>query len=124
MIKSPEGRPIHLLTITSTEGNQEIKEDKLDSSLFNWGDRPLSFNPSKKIVMVSARVHPGEAPSSHTFNGILKFLLSNDARAHFLRKNFVFKLIPILNPDGVADGHYRMDSLGQNLNRFYNSPNV
>jgi hypothetical protein len=124
MIKSPEGRPIHLVTITSTEGNQELKEDKLDSSLFNWGDRPFAFNPSKKIVIVSARVHPGEVPSSHTFNGILKFLLSNDARAHFLRKNFVFKLIPILNPDGVADGHYRMDSLGQNLNRFYNSPNV
>jgi len=43
-------------------------------------------------------------------NGIIKFLLNkNDARSYLLRKYFVFMLIPMINPDGVYCGHYRMD---------------
>ena len=73
---------------------------------------------------MSARVHPGETPSSYVMGGFLRFLVSKDVRAHVLRKNFVFKIVPMLNPDGVYKGHYRMDVFGQNLNRYYLKPDV
>jgi murein tripeptide amidase MpaA len=53
---------------------------------------------------------------------MINFLSQDTEQASALLDNFVFKFVPVLNPDGVARGYYRLDTLGQNLNRFYSSP--
>ncbi|KAG8321538.1 Cytosolic carboxypeptidase-like protein 5 [Homalodisca vitripennis] len=120
---SLEGRRVDLLTISSYHNITTNREPRL-SHLFPESDslRPFQFT-NKKVIFLSARVHPGETPSSFVLNGVLTMLLNrDDSSAQALRRCYVFKLIPMLNPDGIVRGHYRTDTRGVNLNRVYNNP--
>lgn len=48
--------------------------------------------PPKRVVVVSARIHPGETPASFIVHGLVDFLTSQDPRAQLLRDHVVFKV--------------------------------
>ena len=71
----------------------------------------------RKCVIISSRVHPGESNSSFIMEGIVEFILGNEKEAKHLRDTYVFKIVPMLNPDGVIVGNYRCSLSGLDLNR-------
>ncbi|KAJ0409773.1 hypothetical protein ATCC90586_001086 [Pythium insidiosum] len=73
-------------------------------------------------VVLTARVHPGESNSSFVMHGVLDFLTGESLEARYLRHRFVFKIVPMLNPDGVIHGNYRCSLAGTDLNRRYRDP--
>uniref|UniRef100_A0A8D0EYH2 Peptidase M14 domain-containing protein n=1 Tax=Strix occidentalis caurina TaxID=311401 RepID=A0A8D0EYH2_STROC len=75
----------------------------------------------KKAVTLTARVHPGETNSSWIMKGFLDYILGDSDKAQLLRENFVFKVVPMLNPDGVIVGNHRCSLTGQDLNCKYGS---
>jgi murein tripeptide amidase MpaA len=40
-----------------------------------------------------------------------------------MRKHVVFKVIPMINPDGVIFGNYRTSLSGKDLNRMFRTKN-
>mgnify|MGYP001364616265 CR=1 FL=1 len=68
-------------------------------------------------MVITGRIHPGESNSSFMMKGVIDFLVSDDPKASDLRDKFVFKIIPMLNPDGVIIGNYRTSLSGMDLNR-------
>ncbi|XP_058464869.1 uncharacterized protein LOC131438701 isoform X2 [Malaya genurostris] len=122
---SVERRRVELLTITSFHGIQTAREERL-RNLFPDEKTPRCHTfKNKKIIFISSRVHPGETPASFVLNGFLSMLLDRKSIVSItLRRMYVFKIVPFLNPDGVYNGLYRSDTRGHNLNRVYLAPNV
>jgi murein tripeptide amidase MpaA len=74
----------------------------------------------RKGVVLMARQHPGESNGSLVMKGIIKFLaLDQSIEAVTLRRNFVFKIVPMINVDGVMYGNYRCSLSGIDLNRTW-----
>ncbi|CAH2092133.1 unnamed protein product [Euphydryas editha] len=95
------GNNVYYLTITAPQSPNEMEPKK------------------KKAVIITARVHPGETPSSWMMKGFIDFLTGDSNQARELREKFIFKLVPMLNPDGVIVGNNRCSLTGKDLNRQY-----
>ncbi|XP_072628299.1 uncharacterized protein [Canis lupus baileyi] len=93
-----------------------------DVLLLRLGSDNLREGAEKKVVFITGRVHPGETPSSFVCQGIIDFLISQHPIAHVLREHLVFKIAPMLNPDGVYLGNYRCSLMGFDLNRHWLDP--
>ncbi|KAL4501729.1 hypothetical protein ABPG72_018780 [Tetrahymena utriculariae] len=118
-----------IFTITSSSYFDNENEQKDKENISSFQDvlsplkRPHQLKDKKKIVFLTARQHPGETPASYMIQGAMEFLTDpNDEQAAFLREHFIFKIIPMLNPDGVIHGNYRCSLSGVDLNRQWSNP--
>ncbi|XP_065904328.1 cytosolic carboxypeptidase 6-like [Dysidea avara] len=101
---SVQQRRLDLLTITSPS---------------NMADEA---GKKRHMVFITARVHPGESPASLVCQGLTDYLMSSDPGAKVLRDHIIFKIVPMLNPDGVYLGNYRCSLMGFDLNRHWHDP--
>ena len=100
--------------------NKSICGNPLDILYITNFNHPYKEIVNKPNIIFTARVHPGETPGSFVIENLINNLL-NEKNMSLLDK-YVFKIIPMLNPDGVINGHYRNNILGKDLNRMWNDP--
>jgi hypothetical protein len=78
----------------------------------------------KDIVAIISRQHPPEVTGFLALQAFLDELLSNEQSADFFKQYRVL-VYPLMNPDGVDEGHWRHNTGGIDLNRdwaYYNQP--
>ncbi|EDV30487.2 uncharacterized protein Dana_GF22916 [Drosophila ananassae] len=103
LVKSLQNRNVDLLTIDHVTQKQR-STNRLDRSFI-------------RVIVILCRTHSSEAPASHVCQGLIEFLVGNHPIAGVLRDNFVFKIVPMVNPDGVFLGNNRCNLMGQDMNR-------
>ncbi|XP_071627062.1 cytosolic carboxypeptidase 1 isoform X2 [Temnothorax longispinosus] len=77
---------------------------------------------TRKMIFLTSRVHPGESNASWVMHGTMEALLSDNQYASSLRDDYVFKIIPMLNIEGVVNGCNRYGLTNEDLNRRWSSP--
>jgi hypothetical protein len=103
------------------EQNQQALTDEIVECFRTRLLALVTEHSHKQAIVLTCRVHPGECQSNHMLNGLLSTLTSPAATP--LRKAFVFRIVPMLNPDGVVFGNYRCSQLGSDLNRKWDCAN-
>ena len=121
---------LHKLSITKTNKNK-IKFSTLNKTICgnpldilyisNFNSNQTEIN-TRQTVIFTARVHPGETSGSYVIESVINNLLNNSEQSNSLLNKYIFKIVPMLNPDGVIHGHYRNNILGKDLNRMWQEP--
>lgn len=80
--------------------------------------------PKQKVVLV-AGVHSNETPGNHTLHGLVEWLLGSSNKAADLRRDSIFYVYPMVNPDGRFAGYNRstVQAEGEDPNRQWSSSN-
>lgn len=84
-------------------------------------DKPHT-GKKKKFIIVQARQHPSETVSSLVMQNFIQFLQSGSKESCKLLEKYIFKIIPMVNIDGVTIGNSRMSFSGDDLNRKFGEP--
>ncbi|KAL0114719.1 hypothetical protein PUN28_011790 [Cardiocondyla obscurior] len=115
-----------------SEANVYFRAETLCETL-NGNENPVltitspdsKTNPihTRKMIFLTSRVHPGESNASWVMHGTMEALLSDNQYASSLRNDYVFKIIPMLNIEGVVNGCNRYGLTNEDLNRRWSNPN-
>ncbi|XP_026815510.1 cytosolic carboxypeptidase 1-like [Rhopalosiphum maidis] len=103
LCRSLNNNEVPIITITSIETTEKKIKDR-------------------HIIYLTSRVHPGETSSSWVIDGVIDYLCGNTITAKKARDTYVFKIVPMLNIEGVINGCHRCGLTNEDLNRKWSSP--
>lgn len=84
----------------------------------------IKENPNtKKAIMIISRQHPPEVTGFLVMKSFIETITGNTEQAKVFRDKFDVFVVPLMNPDGVDNGHWRHNMGGIDLNRDWENFN-
>ncbi|SHE62489.1 Zinc carboxypeptidase [Fodinibius roseus] len=104
---------------------------QLDTVGYSHQQRPVikmtigSAPPDHKqgVLVITGRQHPPEVTGGLASRAFIEALTADTELAGTFRKEFEIWSYPLVNPDGVAEGHWRHNGAGIDLNRDWKNFN-
>jgi hypothetical protein len=96
---SVQDRPIYQVTVASRE----------------------AIHDAKPSVWIVAQQHGYEMGGGAICEGIIDFLISDDPLAQEAKQQFVWKIVPMVNPDAMTRPWFRFNARGIDLNRNWDT---
>lgn len=81
------------------------------------------YPATKKALMIISRQHPPEVTGFLVMKSFIETICGDTEQAKNFRKKFDVFAIPLMNPDGVDNGHWRHNMGGIDLNRDWENFN-
>ena len=86
------------------------------------GGRPLQMLTigdvaARNLVFIISRQHPPEVTGTLALKAFVSRLCADQALSRQFREAFATVVVPLVNPDGVMQGHWRHNNNGVDLNR-------
>lgn len=112
-----------LLDVARWRNSPYVKIDSAGASVQNRALWLLTltdtaeFFESKFRISIHARTHPNEVPSFYMTRKMIEILITDSPLSRKLRKNCIFHIMPMYNPDGVELGYGRENANHIDLER-------
>ena len=109
-------------TLATTLGGNDLDMFTINSmyDIYNKGPMSVIMPKSKNYLSIKKTIN---SDNHNNINKCIDFLMGNSEEAKKLREIYLFKIVPMMNPDGVLVGNSRTSFAGCDLNRRWGKPN-
>ncbi len=96
-----------LETLTQSPGGRDVP-------VLFFGDPEQA---GREMIVAVARQHAGETPGSFTLEGFIEQFIAGGACGRWLRERGLLVVMPVMDPDGVAEGSFGKNQEPVDINR-------
>jgi hypothetical protein len=103
--------------LAELDAHEELRTEVIGSSVQGRPIRLARTNDKPEVVLLLGRQHPAEVTGALAMRSFITTILADTPLARQFRERYALLIVPLINPDGVALGHWRHNAGQVDLNR-------